>query len=261
MPDEFADLRKYVPALAKFPDLLALAERGLGISQSRQLFQDSVEDENLFLGVAQRLGMKLDFFGEEIPKEGPAVVVANHAYGGADAIAIMAHCLKYRSDVKALANGELMGLAGVEDYFLPVSLMQEGNAAQENTSSLRGMLKHVKKGGCLVVFPAGRVSYWQGTDISDPEWNDHVVSLMQRMKTEIIPVWFFGGNPAWVQLLSQMSVFIRRALITRGLMQARHREISARVGVSFSSEALRDQQESGSQWLRKKIEELRDFGN
>ncbi len=261
MKQEFADLKKYVPILGRYPSLLNALESFCGITQVRRFFKEASLEENPFLGVARRAGMGIDFQGEEIPAEGPVVIVANHAYGGPDALALAAKALEVRRDVKILANAELMNLEGVEEWFLPVSLLQKGNAAQENTASLRGMLKHVRSGGCLVVFPGGQVAVWREGGMKDPPWNDHVVTLMQRMKATIVPIWFYGSNPAWMRVISQLSIYAKRALIPRGLLEKKGRDIVARVGKSFSTSELIEKKGEGSRWLRARLERLGDCGN
>jgi putative hemolysin len=124
--------------------------------------------------------------------------------------------------------------------------------------SLREMLRHVKSGGCLLVFPAGRVAFWQDGQIKDPPWNDHLVTLMSRMKATVVPVWFFGGVPAWMQVVGKISSFLRTAFIPRGLVELSGQEIVGRVGSSFSTELLKKKEKG---WLRKHLEGLRDLGN
>ncbi len=259
--EKFADLKRHLPKLARWPSLIDGIESFCGIKQARDLFQASAQEENPFFGVMNRLNITMTFQGEEIPKEGPVIIVANHAYGGPDALAISAKAIEVRRDVKILANAELCHLDGVENWFLPVSLLQKGSAAAENTSSLRAMLKHVRAGGCLVVFPAGKVSVWREGGIKDPEWNDHVVTLMQRMKGTIVPVWFYGSNPPWMLILSQLSLSLKRVLIPRGLTELKGGEILAKVGKPFSCRELAEKKEGGSRWLRRRLEVLGDSGN
>jgi len=261
MKEKFADLSKYVPILARYPNVVTAVETFCGITQVRRWFAESAKEDNPFLGVSRRAEMGVTFHGEKIPNEGPVVVVANHAYGAADALALAGHCLGVRDDVKILANSELTNLEGVGKWLLSVSLLQEGSAAKENSASLRAMLKHVKVGGCVVIFPAGKVAVWRDGGMQDPPWSEHMVYLIQRMKAQVIPVWFFGGTAPWIQVLSQPSVFIRRALIPRGLVAMKGKEIVARVGAAFSSEELAEKKEEGTSWLRRKLEQVRDSGN
>lgn len=255
----FADLNEHAPALARWPGVMNAVDRLLGLKLIREVFRDSVTAENPAASVAEQLDLtiRLDGLEEEIPSEGPVVIVANHSHGGADALALAAKCIELRKDTLILANAELMKLPGINRFLLPVTLLDD-DAKAGNMKSLRGMLRHVKSGGALVVFPAGRVAFWQDGEIKDPPWNDHVVSLVSRMKVTVVPVWFFGGVPVYLKILSAFSGILRTMLIPKGLSSMVGQEITGRVGKPFHSDQLK---KDGSRWLRKHLEILRDLGN
>ena len=256
----FADLNEHAPALARNPTLLAVAEKVLGLKRIREVFTKSADAENPAASVAEQfdLSIRLEGIEDEIPAEGPVVIAANHSHGGADAIALAAKCIELRKDTLILANAELMRLPGISRFLLPVNILGDENAAAENMKSLRIMLKHVRSGGALIVFPAGRVAFWQQGEIKDPPWNEHVVTLMSRMKATVVPVWFFGGVPVHLQILAALSGFLRTAFIPKGLAVMKGGEITGRVGESFHSDLLKN---DGTRWLRKHLEALRDLGN
>lgn len=256
----FADLSEHLPALAKYPALLSLTEWLLGLKRIREVFANSAAEENPAASVVEQIGLTIRLAGleKEIPAEGPVVIAANHSHGGTDAIALAAKCIELRKDTLILANAELMRLPGISKFLLPVHILGAENSAAENMKSLRAMLKHVRAGGALVVFPAGRVAYWQSGEIKDPPWNEHVVTLMSRMKATVVPIWFFGGVPVHLQILAALSGFLRTAFIPKGLAAMSGGEIVGRVGKSFYSDRLKI---DGSSWLRKHLERLRDLGN
>jgi putative hemolysin len=261
---QFADVRTHLPFLARHEGLASLLENLLCYPEIRQAFADSdAEGEaNLFAGVARRLGLKIrvEELADRIPKEGPVVVVCNHGFGGADALALPAVMNDLRDDFMVLANREVTLLAGMTGRVFPVSILDQDNT-HANSASLRAMLRHVREGGSLGVFPAGRVACWQGDRMVDPPWNEHVVKLLQRMNAPIVPLWFYGKPPAAINILSRLSGFVRAALIPTGLAKMRNQEIVARAGGSLDSRELREQGDEAGPWLRQKLESLSDLGN
>ncbi|MGC6425573.1 MAG: 1-acyl-sn-glycerol-3-phosphate acyltransferase [Akkermansiaceae bacterium] len=256
----FADLNEHVPALAQFPQVLSLVESLLGLKRVREVFAKSAANENPAVAVAEQIDLtiRLEGLEHEIPAEGPVVIAANHSHGGTDALALAAKCIELRKDTLILANAELMRLPGINRFLLPVNILGGENSAAKNMKSLRVMLKHVRAGGALVVFPAGRVAYWQKGEFKDPPWNEHVVTLISRMEATVVPIWFFGGIPAHLKILSALSGFLRTAFIPKGLAAMSGGEIVGRVGNSFHSDVLKS---DGTDWLRKHLESLRDLGN
>lgn len=259
---KFADVRQYIPFLAKHEGLANLLEKALGYQAIRRVFHDAQYDENAPRGVLNRFGVSTHFTGavSKIPKTGPLVVVANHSHGGADAMALMAILSELRDDLKILANREVMLLEATAPYAIPVSVLQSDQTAG-NSAGLRMMLKHVKKGGALGLFPAGRVSTWQQDRMRDLPWSEHMVKLIQRMDATVVPLWFFGGPPAGIRLLSRLSTFVRAALIPTGLTMMRGVEVRGRFGEPFHSSKLREFDDEAGAWLRGRVESLADLGN
>lgn len=259
---KFGDVRKYVPFLAKHEGLANLLEKALGYETIRRVFCDAQHDENPPRGVLNRLGISTHFMGavSKIPTSGPLVVVANHSHGGADAMALMAFLSELRDDLKILANREVLLLEAAAPYAIPVSVLQTDQTAG-NSAGLRVMLKHIKKGGTLGLFPAGRVSTWQQDRMRDLPWSEHMVKLIQRMDTTVVPLWFFGKPPAGIRLLSRVSTFVKAALIPTGFTMMRGEEVRGRFGEPFHSSKLREFGDEAGVWLRGRVESLADLGN
>lgn len=260
--EQFADVRSHVPFLAKHEGMAQFVERLLCYPKIRKAFADSAGEKNPFAGVARRLGLKIriEELAAKVPAEGPVVVVSNHGFGGSDALALMAAMTDLRGDFRVLANREVTLLKGISDAIIPVTLLQTGET-KENTRSLLTMLKHVKQGGSLGVFPAGKVAYWQGDRMKDPPWVDHVVKLLQRMDATIVPLWFYGSPPPVINFLSRLSPFVRTALIPTGLAKMNGQEIVGRAGDPVTGKELRAMGGEAGTWFRRRLEALSDLGN
>ncbi len=260
--EEFADVRRHVPFLAQREGLASGLESLLSYPKVRRVFTESAEEVNAMAGVLRRLeiGARMIGLAEQIPKDGPVVVVSNHSHGGADALALLAEMAKIRPDFKVLANRETVFLSGLEPLVFPVSILG-GEQAAENVASLRGMLKHVRQGGALGLFPAGRVSLWRGDRMSDPEWNEQVVKLLQRMDARVVPLWFFGNPPSLINFVSRLSGFVRAALIPTALAHMRGSEVVARAGEAMDGRELKAMGSEAGPYLRRRLESLRELGN
>ncbi|MDP5142891.1 GNAT family N-acetyltransferase [Rheinheimera baltica] len=165
-----------------------------------------------------------------LPTNGPLIIVANHPFGGLEGV-VMAHLLaQQRSDVKILANRMLGIFTELSDYFIYTNPLKAG--ASGNLSSLKTALAHLKTGGTLLVFPAGRVSYPQGTDnaVLDHRWHRSVAMLAKQSQAPIISCFISGQNRPGFYLAGKLWYRLRMILLVRELLVSNHKSFS----VTFS---------------------------
>jgi putative hemolysin len=180
---------------------------------------------------------------QQIPRTGPAVVVANHPYGGLEGMFLIAQLLRYRSDSLFFANELLVRIPEIRDVLLPVDAFGGARAAKKNAKSLRAALKHVRGGGLLVLFPAGAVSHLHlsAGRVCDPPWQPVAAGLLRRCECPVVSVYFGGGNSAIFQALGLLHPSMRTVMLTRELLNKRHRTIPVRIGRPIGPERLAKQ--------------------
>jgi putative hemolysin len=180
---------------------------------------------------------------ERIPRTGPAVVVANHPYGGLEGLFLIAQLQRYRSDSLFIANELLARIPEIREVLLPVDAFGGPRAASKNAKSLRAALEHVRSGGLLVLFPAGAVSHLHlsAGRVCDPPWQPVAAGLLRRCESPVVPVYFGGGNSAIFQALGLLHPTMRTVMLTRELLNKRHRTIPVRVGRPIGPERLAKQ--------------------
>jgi len=180
---------------------------------------------------------------ERIPRTGPAVVVANHPYGGLEGLFLIAQLQRYRSDSLFIANELLARIPEIREVLLPVDACGGPRAASKNAKSLRAALEHVRSGGLLVLFPAGAVSHLHlsAGRVCDPPWQPVAAGLLRRCESPVVPVYFGGGNSAIFQALGLLHPTMRTVMLTRELLNKRHRTIPVRVGRPIGPERLAKQ--------------------
>jgi putative hemolysin len=180
---------------------------------------------------------------ERIPRTGPAIVVANHPYGGLEGLYLIAQLQEYRGDSRFIANELLARIPEIRQVLLPVDAFGGPRAAKKNAKALRDALRHVRDGGLVVLFPAGAVSHLHlsAGRVCDPPWQPIAAGLLRRCECPIVPVYFGGGNSAIFQALGLLHPSMRTVMLTRELLNKRHRTIPVRIGRPIGSERLAKQ--------------------
>ena len=128
--------------------------------------------------------------------QGPCVVMANHPLGGREALVL--HCVlgQARPDYRILSNYILGHVPETRSKLILVDPFETPAAIVTNRQPLREVLRYLKAGGLLGVFPAGEVSYWQAGEkrIADKPWSEQTLRLALRTGATIVPLHFSGYN-------------------------------------------------------------------
>jgi len=203
----------------------------LALPQVREKFAAALDSAiDPFAAAFSSFGLKPLSPAGAIPAQGALMVVANHPFGGPDALALGSLCMQARPDVLLLANQMAAEIPVLRSVTLPLSILGGESAARINAASLRKALAHLKAGGCLAVFPSGEVASRKGRHIMESPWSSHIAALAQRTQIPILPVRFYGHNPFWFHLLGEIHPLIRTALLPRLLLQSAGKRMDFQIG-------------------------------
>jgi putative hemolysin len=174
-----------------------------------------------------------------VPTEGPLLVLANHPHGGADGLVALDLLLRARADVRVLGNRLLGRIAGMRPWLIEVDPLRPGDGGA-NLGGLRRSLEHLRRGGCLLAFPAGEVASLRLGDlrVRDPRWSAHVVRLARSSAARILPLHIGGRNRGVFQAAGLVHPRLRTALLTREMLALRGKTLRVRAGAAMEPEAL-----------------------
>ena len=183
----------------------------LGVNKLRSMYETSelsgLDKQEFSKRLLDELGVQVS--GAEgilakIPQHGRCIVVCNHPYGMIEGV-IIAHLLTaFRSDTKIMANIGLQMFKEIKDYFIFANPLKPKAAI--NTSAIKQCFGHIKNEGLLVIFPAGRVSFFQSDKqrITDGDWNRLAIKLATKTETSILPVFISGTNSTLFHRMGQI---------------------------------------------------------
>jgi putative hemolysin len=228
--------------------VLSLTERLLALNRIRSLYRglENGDEAGNFPGrVLDTLGITLDVREEDlkrIPGKGPAVIVSNHPFGAVEGIAL-AHLIKrVRPDVKIMANYMLGAIPQMKDLFICVDPFARKESPRQNIAPMRDCLRWVKKGGLLVIFPAGEVSHWDRNSrtVCDPLWSDNIARLIRQTGAPVLPIFFPGINGPLFQAAGMVHPVLRTALLPRELLNKRNKTLRIKIGHLIAPHRFQD---------------------
>ena len=143
-----------------------MLDRLLGIKKLNNLYVEQnfsgLDKQEFSEKLLDALGVSIlsaDNVLKKIPKTGKCIVVCNHPYGMVEGVIIANLLTNYRNDTKVMANIALKVFKEINDYFIFANPLKPQTAI--NSTAIKQCYRHVEDDGLLVIFPAGRVSFYQ----------------------------------------------------------------------------------------------------
>ena len=177
---------------------------------------------------------------EQIPQEGPVLIVSNHAFGGADGLVLATAIQERRQDMHILTNYMLQSLTKLRHTYLSLDPFDENSTT--NIKTLKDAITRLKAGEVIATFPAGEVSHrtWGNWSVNDAPWSHSIATMALRSNATVVPIYFHGRNSTLFQLAGLFHPMLRTLLLGRELVNKRGRCIRASVGKPVTIEKLQE---------------------
>lgn len=192
----------------------------------------------------RHMGIRIDTPPEEIariPATGPLVVVANHPSGLVDGMLMAELINRVRSDFKILTRSLLTGIPEVEEFMIPVPFPHEENARELGLKMRNDTMAHLRAGGVIILFPAGKVAMspgWWDTAV-EAEWNVFTHKIVKSTGATILPIYFPGQNSRLFLIANKVSDTIRQGLLLYEIKRSLFKPQRPVIGEPISAEELK----------------------
>lgn len=226
--------------------LISVLDRLLGIAKMNSLYHQhnmqGLSKEAFADKIIEILSIDvqgLDTLKAKIPATGPVVIASNHPFGGIEGVILARAISEVRPDLKVLANKGLGIFQELKDYFIFTNPLSENDP--KNGPSLRTCIKHVKQGNALLMFPAGRVSYYQSNKkrISEHDWNKIVGRLVSIDNAQYVPVFVSGTNSKLFYRLGRVYFRLRMLMLARELLNKTNTNVKINAGNAVKSRLIK----------------------
>lgn len=189
------------------------------------------------------MGIEVQTPAEEIariPPTGPLVVVANHPHGLVDGMVLAELIGRVRTDYRILTRSLLTGIPEIAEFLIPVPFPHEANAREDGLAMRNACMGHLKAGGVIALFPAGKVATsetWFGPVI-EPEWNPFTAKMVTRSRATVLPIRFPGQNSRAYHIADKISATLRQGLLLNEIRAALNRPQRPAIGHPIPPEKL-----------------------
>ncbi len=194
--------------------------------------------------MVERYGLSLEVTGgalNNIPRDGPLVLIANHPYGILDGL-MMGHILSERrgGDFRILANSVFKKAEELNRILLPISFDETREAMQLNIQTRKDALSYLGAGGAIGVFPGGTVSTAAKpfSQPLDPRWRSFTARMIAKSDATVVPIFFEGHTSRLFQIASHMHSTLRLGLLIKEFKKRVDTPVKVIVGAPMGRDQL-----------------------
>ena len=201
---------------------------------------------------------------DNIPLDGPVVIVANHPHGLVDGMILADLIGRRRTDYKILTRALLTGIDEVAaSYMISVPFPHEPDAQRKSVEMRAKAMAHLKEGGVISVFPSGVVASSDSMfgPVLEREWNVFTAQMIRRSGARVVPIYFPGRNSRAYQIANRVSATIRQSLLLHEVVRSCNNPQRPVVGPAITRaqmEMLDSDPRGFMAWLRKHTLALAD---
>ncbi|WP_409308517.1 lysophospholipid acyltransferase family protein [Pectobacterium sp. B1J-3] len=163
---------------------------------------------------------------ENIPSQGPVVLVANHPIGSLDGLALLRAVASVRPDVRIMASQLLSYVEPLKNLFFSVDNFNNRTKRQQITA----MQQYLNNDGAIIVFPAGEVSRISLNGIRDGHWHNGFIRMASKARAPVVPIHISGRNSTLFYLSSLIYRPLSTLLLVREMFRQKGNRLKLRIG-------------------------------
>lgn len=176
---------------------------------------------------------------ENIPENGGFILTPSHPTGIADGIAVFDLLRHRRKDMAIFANRDALRVTpNFRDLIIPVEWRQGEKSHAKSRDTLEMTARAFSSGKAVVLFPSGRIAYWNEGRLTERPWQNSAVALARRYQVPIVPARMTSRNSGLFYLLSRYSTELRDMTVFHELLNKTGKPFDIVVGKPIPADRL-----------------------
>ena len=172
---------------------------------------------------------------ENVPRQGTAVVTANHPAGIADGIAVYDGLTRVRRDITFFANRDAIRVCpGLAEMIVPVEWREEERTRAKTRTTLKGIRHAFESGRLVVIFPSGRLARPTPFGLWERPWQPTALVLAQKYAAPVLPLYVQGHNSALYYLFWFCNRELKDMTLFREIINKRGGSYRLAIGEAFA---------------------------
>jgi 1-acyl-sn-glycerol-3-phosphate acyltransferase len=189
---------------------------------------------------------------ENIPRQGPALLVANHPTGIADGIMLHNAIWQIRPDLFIYANSDILRiLPQFESLIAPVEWRRDKRSHSKTRETMQYTKTAIEAGRLGVIFPAGRLAKRRGLRLHERDWMASAAMIARKFDLPVIPVNIRARNSALFYLFDFIHPTLRDITLFYETLNKDRQPYRITIGEAISPSAIPSKSDEGIELLRR----------
>ena len=190
--------------------------------------------------VSDLLSLNLEVTGiDRVPETGAFVLAANHPTGIADGVAVYDALRNVRSDISIFTNRDAHRVnPRLRDTLIPVEWREEFRDRTKTRETLQLSSQAFREQRAIVIFPSGRIAYWQDGGLNERPWLPSFVALARKYKVPVLPVHVRSRNSGLFYWFANWNTELRDMTVFHELLNKKGKTLQIHFGPMIPNEHL-----------------------
>ncbi len=203
--------------------------------------------------VAGLLARDLEVAGlDNLPRHGPALIVANHPTGIADGIMLYHSISPIRPDLFIYTNSDILRLLPqFQCMIAPVEWRRDKRTRAKTRETLEYTRTAINAGRIGVIFPSGRLAKRRGLRLHERDWIPSAAMIARKFNLPVIPLHIRARNSALFYLFDFIHPTLRDITLFYETLNKDRQPYRLRIGEPISPAALPEKSEEAIEVMKK----------
>ena len=190
--------------------------------------------------ITELLALELDVSGlENVPKDDSFLLTANHPTGIADGVAVFNALRPVRPDIAIFTNRDAVRInPRLADVLIPVEWREEHRNHTKTKETLKLSSRAFRERRAVVLFPSGRIAYWNDGKLTERAWQISAVTLARKHVVPILPVHVEARNSGLFYWFARWNTELRDMTVFHELLNKRGKTFRIRIGKPIPNDAI-----------------------
>ena len=174
-----------------------------------------------------------------LPRHGPALIVANHPTGIADGIMLHHALYPLRPDMFIYANSDILRIMPQFDSLIaPVEWQIDKRTRAKTRETMEYTRAAISEGRIGVIFPSGRLARRRGLNLYERDWMASAAMIARKFDLPVIPVNIRARNSALFYMFDLIHPTLRDITLFHETLNKSRQPFDITVGEPISPSAL-----------------------